>query len=114
MQKKFRDYLEALGGQSIVCEEDYVDIKRDKKGIVTFYEIKPYKNPINCIRESIGQLLEYRFFESKIKPSYIVAIGKTPLDKKSKLFLQEIQKQIPEFSYQQFDAKNLKLFEKYK
>lgn len=110
IQKELKNYFDSKGVENTFCEQDYVDLKTDNKGIVTFYEIKPFKNPILCIRESIGQLLEYSIF-AEIKPRYLVAIGKNPLSEKSKRLLKEIQKKIPKFSYQQFDMKKMKLIE---
>ena len=43
-------------------EEDFVDIKLVEDDKVTFYEVKPFSTARQCIREALGQILDYSWF----------------------------------------------------
>lgn len=45
-----------------------------------FYEIKTAKSPRACIREAVGQLLEYAFWPGAQEAKHLVVVGETELD----------------------------------
>jgi len=45
-----------------------------------FYEIKTYQSPRACIREAIGQLLEYSFWPGSQEASRLIIVGETAPD----------------------------------
>ena len=45
-----------------------------------FYEIKTYQSPRACIREAIGQLLEYAFWPESQNASRLIVVGETAPD----------------------------------
>jgi hypothetical protein len=71
-----------------------------------YYEIKTGLSAQSCIREALGQLLEYAYWPGAQLAARLVIIGEPPLDKYAKTYLETLQK---EFSlpveYRQFDMK---------
>lgn len=60
IQKAIYDmWVKQLGTNSVKMEENYVDIVITTKGTTELIEIKPYTTAIQCIREGLGQLLDY-------------------------------------------------------
>lgn len=73
--------------KAISFEADYKDVYAIRKdGINEVYEIKTY-NAKRCIREAIGQLLEYNHYPSKISSDIMYVVGEEPLDKEDKQYL---------------------------
>jgi hypothetical protein len=57
-------------------------VVRRKRGQYWFYEIKTATSPRACLREALGQLLEYAFWPGAEKEvSRLVVVGESPLDK---------------------------------
>jgi hypothetical protein len=56
-----------------------------------FYEIKTYHSPRVCIREAIGQLLEYAFWSGSKKVSRLIIAGKVKLDRDGEQYLQTLR-----------------------
>lgn len=60
LQQDVYDHLCKLyGKQGVRMEESNVDITLHRHNVTTFYEIKPYSTAKQCIREALGQLIEY-------------------------------------------------------
>jgi hypothetical protein len=45
-----------------------------------FFEIKTFESPRACIREALGQLLEYAFWPGSSAASRFVVVGESPID----------------------------------
>jgi hypothetical protein len=58
-----------------------------------FYEIKTAHSPRACIRQAIGQLLEYAFWTSSQNVTRLIVVGETPLDQDGAKYLRTLQKQ---------------------
>lgn len=56
-----------------------------------FYEIKVYHSPRACIREAVGQLLEYSFWPGAQEASRLIVVGESPLDSESEEYLRQIR-----------------------
>jgi len=56
-----------------------------------FYEIKTAHSPRACIREAIGQLLEYAFWPGAQPAVKLVVVGESPLDPDGKKYLDELR-----------------------
>jgi len=71
--------IKKYGKKNVIMEDNYVDIKLIEKNKITFFEIKPYSSASLCIREALGQLLDYLWKEerTKLANSKIVVIGPT-------------------------------------
>jgi hypothetical protein len=46
-----------------------------------FYEIKTAHSPRACLRQALGQLLEYSFWPGSQEAARLIVVGETPLDK---------------------------------
>jgi len=56
-----------------------------------FYEIKTFQSPRACIREALGQLLEYSFWPGAQRASRLIVVGETSLDDEGKRYLQTLK-----------------------
>jgi hypothetical protein len=60
IQLKFARFLKGVFPNDIVrTETNYIDVKRENKEEIYYYEIKPYNSAYSCVRNGIGQLLDY-------------------------------------------------------
>src|SRR5690606_3993581 len=75
---------EQFPNDTIRTETAYIDIKRENNLETYYYEVKPFNSAYSCIREGIGQLLDYCYTnpnESKTIHLRIVGMSKpTPKD----------------------------------
>lgn len=53
-----------------------------------FYEVKTYHSPRACIREALGQLLEYSFWPNGKKAERLIVVGENPLDQEGYDYLE--------------------------
>jgi hypothetical protein len=58
-----------------------------------FYEIKTALTARACLREAIGQLLEYGFWPGAQEPARLVVVGECPIDADGKEYLLRLRKQ---------------------
>ncbi len=66
------------------------------------YEIKTSSSARGCIREAVGQLLEYSLWPGAPKASKLVVVGEGPLDRNAKEYLRRLNEQFPlPISYEQ-------------
>ncbi len=70
----------------------------------TYYEIKIYSSAQACVREAIGQLLEYSLWPGAQEAARLVIVGEPPLDSKAKEYLRRLKQgfSLP-IEYRQFD-----------
>ncbi len=57
-----------------------------------FYEIKTANSPRACLRQAIGQLLEYAFWPGAQQANRLIVVGEKTLDKEGKQYLQILKK----------------------
>jgi len=57
-----------------------------------FYEIKAALTPRACLREAIGQLLEYGFWPGAQEPARFIVVGESTLDKDGQEYLSRLRK----------------------
>ena len=57
-----------------------------------FYEIKTALTPRACLREAIGQLLEYGFWPGAKEPSRFIVVGEGPIDEDGQKYLHRLRK----------------------
>lgn len=55
-----------------------------------FYEIKPYSDPRLCIREAVGQLLEYAYWSGMEEPDRLVIVGESEIDGEAEDYLLKL------------------------
>ena len=58
-----------------------------------FYEIKTAKSPRACLRDAIGQLLEYAFWRGAPRVTRLIVVGETALDRDGFEYLDRLKKQ---------------------
>lgn len=77
-------YIEALlnGGKK-------ADLLLSQKNGITLYEVKTYDNPMKCIRDALGQLLEYKWRLEKMGYSVceMIVVGPEKETEESKTFI---------------------------
>jgi len=56
-----------------------------------FYEIKTYHSPRACIRDAIGQLLEYSHWPNGLSAERLVVVGENTLDADGKQYLADLK-----------------------
>lgn len=63
-QQFYDDLVQKHGKENVLMEKNYVDIKLIKQDSITYFEIKSYDSVKRCLREGLGQLIEYSWFVS--------------------------------------------------
>jgi hypothetical protein len=76
LQNALYDYLcKAHGSDAVHYERAYVDLAVERNGEITLYEIKIAPTAKGCIREALGQLLEYGVYPDSLRATKIVIVG---------------------------------------
>lgn len=76
MQNALYDHLCEQHGKSFVhYEADFVDLSVTIDGTTTFFEIKTANTAKACVREAIGQLLEYGYYPGEERASKLIVVG---------------------------------------
>jgi len=68
-----------------------IDIVVRQEGEYWFYEIKTAESPRACLREAIGQLLEYAFWPGAPSVGRLVVVGEFPIDKDGAAYLDGLR-----------------------
>ena len=69
-----------------------IDVVVRHSGLFWFYEIKTAHSPRACIREAIGQLLEYSYWSNAQEATKLIIVGETPLDTEGEEYLNLLRK----------------------
>ena len=92
-QNAIKKYLERIGDyKNILLESENVDIKAltyDDKW--HYFEIKT-SAPILCIREALGQILEYAHFSSENKAEKLFVVGLHKMSEEEKTYMRLLRK----------------------
>ena len=68
-----------------------VDLIAQRGVNLEFYEIKTAPSARLCIRQALGQLMEYGFWPGAACPAKLFVVGEPPLDGKAEEFLQSLR-----------------------
>ena len=68
-----------------------VDLIAQRGDGLEFYEIKICPSARLCIRQALGQLMEYGFWPGAVYPAKLFVVGEPPLDGKAEEFLQSLR-----------------------
>jgi len=68
-----------------------IDIVVKWKNKYLFYEIKTALTARACLREAIGQLLEYSFWPGAQEPSRFIVVGEGPIDDDGREYLRRLR-----------------------
>jgi len=69
-----------------------IDVVVKVKSEYWFYEIKTALTPRACLREAIGQLLEYAFWPGAQEPARFIIVGESPIDEDGQEYLRRLRK----------------------
>lgn len=68
-----------------------VDLVVRCEGEYWFYEIKTALSPRACLRQALGQLLEYAFWPGAQEATHLVVVGEFPLDNEGAKYLNTLR-----------------------
>lgn len=95
LQQRFYIYLShKYGERKVKLEKDYIDIKLIDGNQVTIYEVKPYNSVTQCIRQAIGQLLQYSYRISSESRVSLAVVGPSNPNGEDVLFLKHLKQVI--------------------
>jgi hypothetical protein len=90
-----KELITQYGGECVGSERpignSFVDIVVKAKGETHFYEVKMAANVQFCIREALGQLLEYGYKGGKKHADKLIIAGEFPIEQKSEMFIKYLQ-----------------------
>jgi hypothetical protein len=69
-----------------------IDVVVRYKGKLHFYEIKTAQSPRACLRQALGQLLEYAFWPGSQEAVRLVVVGESALDQEGTEYLCTLKK----------------------
>ncbi|PZQ94035.1 MAG: hypothetical protein DI539_31355, partial [Flavobacterium psychrophilum] len=104
------EYGFCIGKECPTGQGTLVDLVREQNGNRIFYEIKAYNSIKSCIREALGQLLEYSFWPDCENAKAMIIIGIMPMTEESRSYLRKLRQKyrIPVY-YQQFNIETNRL-----
>jgi hypothetical protein len=70
-----------------------VDVVVKQQKEYWFYEIKTAQSPRACLREAIGQLLEYAFWPGGQTATRLIVVGETPIERDGLEYLRRLKEQ---------------------
>lgn len=109
IQNRFVKYLqETYPDDKPTGEKQRIDAKRETQNEIFIYEIKPFESVYTCIRDGIGQLLDYSHQQKSKKEKRIIIVGPNEPEQRDLDFISTVKNvlQIP-FSYIAFDEASL-------
>jgi len=113
VQAALFEHLESIHGQNASGEQSFgngarVDVAtRDGDGTkYVYYELKTGLSARSCIRDAIGQLLEYSYWPGGQLAHRLVIVGEAEYDDEAKAYIEKLRKDFSlPIEYQQFDMK---------
>jgi hypothetical protein len=76
LQNALYDHLcEVYGRDAVQYERSFVDLGVEKDGRATYFEIKIAPTAKGCIRDALGQLLEYGIYPDSLRATKLVIVG---------------------------------------
>jgi hypothetical protein len=117
VQAALFEHLESIHGQNASGEQSFgngtrVDVAtRDGDGTnYVYYELKTGLSARSCIRDAIGQLLEYSYWPGAQLAHRLVVVGEAEYDNEAKSYVKKLRKNFSlPIEYQQFDMKSRSL-----
>ena len=99
IQRRLKDALTKDGFERVVCEVPIgmrsVDLVAFKDGALWMFEIKTGATVRSCLREALGQLLEYALWPGATKPARLVVVGTPPLEGDAIPYIEKLNKAFP-------------------
>ena len=116
LQYALGQFLVQRHGEDAVCDEHSI-VNRNKVDVavledneLTYYEIKVGVTARHCLRQAIGQLLEYSYWPQARTAARLIVVGEPDLDPSADDYLADLRAifGLPIY-YQQFDMKQSSL-----
>jgi hypothetical protein len=94
LQNALYDHLcEVHGRTSVFYERDFVDIALEASDEIIYFEIKIALTARGCIRQAVGQLLEYGFYPNEKRASKLVVVGDREASAEDREYLSYLRAQ---------------------
>lgn len=77
--------------ESVSYEENFVDLIGRDPGLVTYYELKTAPTARMCIRQAMGQLLEYSHYPTSTPANRLIVVGEAPATDQDRTYLANIR-----------------------
>jgi len=74
-QQIYEQFVAQFGEENVLMEENNIDLRVEHLDTVDFYEVKIASSAMYCIREALGQLLEYAYKYDTAKRKRLFIIG---------------------------------------
>lgn len=96
LQEELKNQLEnEFGKENVSIENPFngnkIDLVVKDKNEYHFYEIKTGSTPMMCVRQAIGQLLEYAYSNCEINASKLFIASEFDIDEKTKRYLEYLR-----------------------
>lgn len=106
LQEQLRTRLVGRGFEVVKLEvpigQRSVDVVVQHGNNLWFYEIKTADTVRQCLREAIGQLLEYALWPGATRPTRLIVVGEPALSSEAELYLRLLNIRFPiELEYEQ-------------
>jgi len=93
----YRQLASRFGAENVRAEfstilKKSVDVVVRRGKTHWFYEIKTADSARACIRQALGQILEYAFCPEGLPVSRLIVVGEPEIDKESEIYLQVLNK----------------------
>lgn len=111
IQDALYEHLNALkdgvvSGEQGTANRTYIDVAEKEGDEYVYYEIKTGMSAQSCIREALGQLLEYSYWPDAQEAKRLVIVGEPKLDNEAAKYLQTLKKKFSlPIEYRQFDMR---------
>lgn len=100
LQEKLERYLsDKYGVDTVVLEENYVDVKLTLKNEIHYYEVKTAGFAEDCIRQGLGQLLSYVHFENDNRKKKLIVFGKNKPNAQETDFIDFVKSQFDKIDF---------------
>ena len=95
LQNRLYDYLRKEHGEGNVHyeQDNVVDLAVENPNGSTFYEIKMETTAKRCIRQAMGQLMEYSHYPECRKADKLVVVGDAPPTNEDRLYLEFLRRE---------------------
>lgn len=99
IQRRLKEALLNEGYKKVLCEvpigSRLVDLIAWRGDAMWMFEIKTGVTVRSCLREALGQLLEYALWPGATKPEKIVVVGTPAIDEKAQHYITELNRSFP-------------------
>ncbi len=89
-----KQLTEKYGEENVILEENYVDVKLIQPKYLGFYEVKSSSYASECIREALGQILLYSYYDQDKRKKKIFVVGQYPANEQDYGYIDYIKEKL--------------------